>query len=199
MARTSKRKESKNSKTPINQDILTKLGLNQSYVSLALGIAVVLIIGFLALFFLRDKNGLQNVSIRDILTGDRDAQDEQVDNAPKEYIVKDGDNLWMIAENHYKSGYNWIDIAKANNLTDPNLIEAGQKLNIPQNVKVIIPLGQGQALIAGTSYTTVDGDTLWDICVRAYGDGYKWVEVADFNKLPNPDIIPVGTVLSIPR
>ncbi|HBB76102.1 MAG: hypothetical protein A2186_03815 [Candidatus Levybacteria bacterium RIFOXYA1_FULL_41_10] len=199
MARTSKRKESKNSKTPINQDILTKLGLNQSYVSLALGIAVVLIIGFLALFFLRDKNGLQNVSIRDILTGDRDAQDEQVDNAPKEYIVKDGDNLWMIAENHYKSGYNWIDIAKANNLTDPNLIEAGQKLNIPQNVKVIIPLGQGQALIAGTSYTTVDGDTLWDISVRAYGDGYKWVEVADFNKLPNPDIIPVGTVLSIPR
>ena len=199
MARTSKRKESKNSKTPINQDILTKLGLNQSYVSLVLGIAVVLIIGFLALFFLRDKNGLQNVSIRDILTGDRDAQDEQVDNAPKEYIVKDGDNLWMIAENHYKSGYNWIDIAKANNLTDPNLIEAGQKLNIPQNVKVIIPLGQGQALIAGTSYTTVDGDTLWDISVRAYGDGYKWVEVADFNKLPNPDIIPVGTVLSIPR
>ena len=139
------------------------------------------------------------MSIRDILTGDRDAQDEQVDNAPKEYIVKDGDNLWMIAENHYKSGYNWIDIAKANNLTDPNLIEAGQKLNIPQNVKVIIPLGQGQALIAGTSYTTVDGDTLWDISVRAYGDGYKWVEVADFNKLPNPDIIPVGTVLSIPR
>ena len=34
----------------------------------------------------------------------------------KVWIVQKNQSLWMIAEQAYGSGYNWTDIAKANNL-----------------------------------------------------------------------------------
>ncbi|HUV71729.1 MAG TPA: LysM peptidoglycan-binding domain-containing protein [Clostridia bacterium] len=45
----------------------------------------------------------------------------------------------------------------------------------------------------------VKGDTLWDISVRAYQDGYRWVEIAEANNLSNPNIIHPGNALTIPR
>lgn len=53
--------------------------------------------------------------------------------------------------------------------------------------------------ISGDSYTVVKGDNLWNIAVRAYGDGYKWVEIAKLNNLANPDIIHPGNVFKLPR
>lgn len=37
------------------------------------------------------------------------------------------------------------------------------------------------------------------IAVRAYGDGYRWPEIAQANDLEDPDIIHVGDSLTIPR
>jgi nucleoid-associated protein YgaU len=48
------------------------------------------------------------------------------------YKVKEGDNLWQIAIATYADGYRWPDIAKVNNLTDPNFIEVGQELKLPK-------------------------------------------------------------------
>lgn len=56
-----------------------------------------------------------------------------------------------------------------------------------------------QPKITGGSYKVVEGDTLWDISIRAYGDGYRWVELARVNNLVNPDLIFVGTNLRLPR
>ena len=53
--------------------------------------------------------------------------------------------------------------------------------------------------IEGESYTVVRGDNLWSISVRAYGDGYKWSEVAKFNALQTPNYIEVGQVIKLPR
>lgn len=47
------------------------------------------------------------------------------------YIVKAGDSLWHISEEIYESGYNWVDIASANRLPDPDFIDIDQKLIIP--------------------------------------------------------------------
>lgn len=55
------------------------------------------------------------------------------------------------------------------------------------------------AAINGTSYTVVEGDTLWDIACRAYGDCYAWTKIATENKLVNPDLIHPGNVFTLPR
>jgi nucleoid-associated protein YgaU len=57
----------------------------------------------------------------------------------------------------------------------------------------------GVEKITGGSYTVVEGDNLWDIAVRKYGDGYRWVDIAKANNLPNPDLIYPGSKFTLPR
>lgn len=132
----------------------------------------------------------------------------------KTYIVKAGDSLWSIAENAYKSGYNWVDIARANKLSNPDSVEIGQKLTLPKSVQknessepewtglgASVSKSQGaqvDKIITG-QYKVKAGDSLWSISVRAYGDGYKWTDVAKANKLPNPDLILEGSTLNLSR
>lgn len=128
----------------------------------------------------------------------------------KVYIVAAGDNLWMIAQTVYGDGYKWVDIAKANNLADPGDIHVGDKLVTPDaTLKELKDATvhtaddnmstSTQTSIIGSSYTVVAGDTLWSIAVRAYGDGYQWVKIAQANNLADPDVIHKDNVLKIPR
>lgn len=48
------------------------------------------------------------------------------------YTVAKGDNLWNISVKLYGDGYKWPEIAKANNLKDPNLIHPGNTFVIPR-------------------------------------------------------------------
>jgi nucleoid-associated protein YgaU len=141
---------------------------------------------------------------------------KEVTKAPgkDEYIIKTGDTLWSIAEQQYKSGYNWVDIARANNLSNPGVINVGNKLKLPKVVaktttvqapkvsakpvdqKITTPK---ETKISGDSYQVVHGDTLWSIAERAYGDGYKWVDIARANHLVNPSLIHSQNKLKIPR
>lgn len=49
------------------------------------------------------------------------------------YTVKRGDHLWGIAVRAYGDGYQWVKIARANKLANPNLIHAGNVLQIPRD------------------------------------------------------------------
>ena len=132
------------------------------------------------------------------------------------YTVGHGDTLWSIAERKYTSGYNWVDIQRFNNLANPNVLYEGQKLTLPVlspiAVTIAQPTKQKQATstgvnnsqlltnkILGVNYTVVKNDTLWDIAVRAYGDGYAWTKISNANKLVNPSLIHSGNKLIIPR
>lgn len=53
--------------------------------------------------------------------------------------------------------------------------------------------------IPGESYTVVKGDNLWNIAVETYGDGFRWKDIAEANKLENPRVIHSGNVLVLPR
>lgn len=53
--------------------------------------------------------------------------------------------------------------------------------------------------ITGDVYVVQPNDNLWDICVRAYGDGYRWPKVAQDNKLFNPDVIHAGNRIVLNR
>lgn len=52
---------------------------------------------------------------------------------PKTYIVKQGDTLWKIAKSQLGNGNLYGEIAKQNNLKNPNSIYPGQKLKMPHN------------------------------------------------------------------
>ena len=47
------------------------------------------------------------------------------------YIVKPGDNLSKISRHFYGDANQYMKIAKANNLDNPDLIKTGQQLKIP--------------------------------------------------------------------
>ena len=50
------------------------------------------------------------------------------------------------------------------------------------------------------AYVLQDGESLWDVAVKFYGDGYKWIDIAKANNLENnPDNIEPGTKLIIPN
>ena len=49
----------------------------------------------------------------------------------KYHTVIKGDTLWAIAQKYYGNGNKYKDIAKANNISNPDIIHVGQKLLIP--------------------------------------------------------------------
>lgn len=197
----------------------------QSYRSLFFGVATVIIlflIGFgITRLFLGNPNpeisneAVSTQSIEEALRGGGD------------YTVQEGDTLWSIAEDKYGSGFEWYRIADANDISDRWNLVAGTTLIVPEMEKatggeesmegapasspsaaptniiveeepeVMVPVTGGK--ITGNSYTVKEGDFLWDIAVRAYGDGYKWTEIATANNITHPDIIYTGTNLKLPR
>lgn len=123
---------------------------------------------------------------------------------PNTHTVSAGETLWSIAEKYYDSGYNWLDIASENSLSNPGLIEAGQELTIPDvgakppTVEVAESTETTEA-ISGATYTVTGGDSLWNIAIRTYGDGYRWVDIARENNLANPNLIHNGNIFTLPR
>ncbi len=168
-----------------------------SYVSLALGLAVVLVIGMIAYNYFRSRTQLGQAP-----TGKQAKQEQGTISLPTTHTVKDGETLWSIAETYYKSGYNWVDIQKANNLVYPDTISAGQVLTIPNVAPITLPGEVSSASIEAKpekkTYTVVRGDNLWNVAMKLYGSGYKWTEIAKANGLVNPDLIHAGNVLTLP-
>ncbi len=183
----------------VSQNNLSWVKLPESYTSLFLGALVILISVFLVFIFAKNNN-------YDKINTAASTQ-EQVQTSekiqPKVYEIKSGDSLWLIAEKVYGSGYNWVDLAKANNLSHPGLIHSGNKLIIPDVPKITVAKVQqtqnNSPSISGDSYKTQKGDYLWEIAIRAYGDGYKWPEIAQANSIQNPDLIYPDSVLKLPR
>lgn len=142
-------------------------------------------------------------------------QTVQQKNGQRVYTVHPGDDLWHISEKYYNSGYNYMDIARANNLDNPSMLFTGMKLIIPQTQQItpepqtttptvtqVIaqqPIQSGESTIQSSTYTIQKGDNLWSIAVRAYNNGYKWTDIAQANSLTNPDLIHSGNILKIPR
>jgi len=197
--------------------IETEIQSNQSRLNMILGALIVLVIGILVFnYFNRSKPDLgpaQN-------TATQEGQDVSPDNLPGKYTVKDGDTLFTIAEKYYQDGYKFEEIAQANNIADPNNLEAGQVLEIPKleaaapsetpspaetPQATAQPTSQPENMttwgpkINGTTYTVMEGDWLSKIAGRAYGDIFAYKKLAEVNHIPNPDLIEPGMVLVIPR
>lgn len=184
------------------KSFLKDLKKSEQTINTILGALVVIIIGVLIFNYLHSRAG--NNPQTNINVSEEQQGNQLSKNLPQVHQVKTGERLWNIAIEYYGSGYNWVDIAKANNLSNPNVITVDQKLVIPAVAPKTLTTAntttiQSSAQITGNNYTVLKGDNLWKIAVRAYGDGYKWVEIAKTNKLVHPGVIHPGNVLTLPR
>lgn len=203
--------------TKNNFDVKQLLDNSGSYKNLIYGAVTVLILAVIIFLGIRTLSQNQGDINDDAVT-----VEEQDANS---YEVVEGDTLWSISEKVYGTGFNWQMIADANKLIDPNNLEAGTTLNIPQvtptegvaeeseeaieeeaSEPTVAPTAAEEAKESeketpsdATQYTVVKGDSLWKIAEAQYNDGYKWVEIARVNKLVNPDLIHPGNSLVIPR
>jgi len=204
-----KKLKNKTPKKKLQNGIFSKFKLTESYTSLILGAIVVLIAGILFVSFAKINRHTQTSSTTDTpKTWDQIFNDSDTSST---YTVKPGDDLWTISENLYNDGFKWVEIAKLNKLKDPGLIYAGDKLAISttaQEKSVLQKITQTKQAqnsivknnsITGNTYKVVKGDCLWNIAVRAYGDGFRWVEIARANNLTNPNLIHPGNLFKIPR
>lgn len=189
------------------KQLLKTIKLNESLLSMLFGVVTVVLIGVLVFRMYRankaeltlegDKTQLVLEKVGEVeVEVSEDGKKYPVD-LPEKVTVQAGDHLWAIAKRYYGSGYNWVDIAKANELKNPGVLKVGQELKMPK--AAVITLEKVSPSIKGDSYTVVKGDNLWKIAVRAYADGYRFTEIAAANKLKNPNYIEVGQVLKLPR
>jgi murein DD-endopeptidase MepM/ murein hydrolase activator NlpD len=74
---------------------------------------------------------------------------------PAVYQVKSGDTLDAIAQNY---GVTRTDLAKANNITDPNLIKVNQELKIPEAVANNIPTPKAIASVQVNLQTATNSE-----------------------------------------
>lgn len=170
------------------KNLLKSLKLNESTVSMILGILVVATAAILVFnYFKNQKKG-------EISPEGVNGQNENFQQTANHKVVK-GESLWSISEKYYKTGFKWQEIAKVNRVEAPYRIEVDQELKIPE----IEESAPNPEPITGATYVVVKGDSLWNIAVRAYGDGYKWVEISRENKLVNPSLIHSGNTLILPR
>lgn len=93
-----------------------------------------------------------------------------------EHVVASGETLASIAGRY---GTDWRELARANGISNPNLIRAGQRLNVP----------------GGGGVAVRPGDTLSGIAARA---GVSAQALARANGISNPDRIRPGQMLRIP-
>lgn len=117
--------------------------------------------------------------------------DEKNTSDKKEYIVLKGDNLWNISEKYFNDGFRWQEIAKANNIKNPNILIVGQKL--------VIPTIENEIKEVPSEHKVVAGDTLWDIAVLYFNDGYQWQKLYRFNRdrLNSPDKLEIGMMVKL--
>ena len=97
------------------------------------------------------------------------------------YTAVAGDTLAALALRFYGDAeLDWL-IARASGIADPNAVNVGQRLIIPDI----------------TRYTVVAGDTLAALAVRFYGDAAFYPLIATVNRIADPAVIDVAQVLVI--
>jgi len=171
-----------------------KFNWQESYASLVLGAIIVIILGLLVANYFTRRNQQQ------IDIGEQTTQaEQQAQQTPQEYKVAEGDSLSKISEKTYGSQDFWPVLARVNNIANPNIIFVNSTLNLPQKAEV----ESMRSEMTATSYKVQEGDTLFSIAQKVYGDGSKWTVLDKPNgvgRLANGNpLIFAGSTLVIPR
>ncbi len=194
-------KMKKQSKSKQQSELITRINSwlkeNEDWVSLFLGgLTLLFLIGVVG-WWGWHKWGVKRVKKTTPQVQVETTSSSKEENQENVYIVQRGDYLWKIALQKYGDGYKWVEIAKANHLTNPNLLFRGQKLILPHLQKIEEVPSQSEAL-KETTYKVKLGDTLWKICQHQYNNPYLYLKVARYNHLKNPNLIERGQLIKLP-
>jgi nucleoid-associated protein YgaU len=180
----------------------------EEVVSMFLGLVImIVVVGLLFNFIQKRKGSVTIPGISDISISKEDlANQPEEDNLESNYVVVENDTLWKIAETKYNDGFAWKEIAKANNIENPNKLEVGKKLVIPNRENKELAISNENTnsntntTITAGEYKVMKGDSLWKIAVRAYGDGFQWTKIWQENKskLIDPNELEIGMTLIVP-
>ncbi|UMB72503.2 heme-binding protein [Mycobacterium paraterrae] len=99
------------------------------------------------------------------------------------YTVVAGDTLSGISSQFYGDATHVATLAAVNDIANPNLINVGQVLIIPD---------------LSRAYTVAAGDTLSSISTHFYGNAGRVAMLAAVNAIANPNLIHVGQLLIVP-
>jgi len=65
-------------------------------------------------------------------------------------------------------------------------------------VAFLLMVSFNSSAFALSQHTIKQGDILWNMAKTYFGDPTLWPAISDLNSVPNPNSIPIGTVLLIP-
>jgi nucleoid-associated protein YgaU len=112
--------------------------LREKYVSLIIGLFVSYFFASLIYqnFFLKNFKNLKvalpkNINLLKKPTPTPYLSKAKKEKKPKTYVVQEGDSLSSIAEKFYGDLYKWPKLMEANRLSNPDIIEVGMVLVIP--------------------------------------------------------------------
>jgi LysM repeat protein len=131
----------------------------------------------------------------------------------KMYVVQGGDTYMKIAQRHYGTSQVWRELAKYNG-ADDGVVRLGSTIRIPSREMLTgrpaptpatpnpaaqpAPAKPGRTELAAMTYTVKRGETLGEIAQKVLGTSRRWKELAEYNKLDDPDHVEAGTVLRVP-
>ena len=129
-----------------------------------------------------------------------------VDNDILYYTFGPKDTLWALANRFYGDGRYWKPLAVYNGITNPKKIRDGKVIMVPPfaylNMDALNWTFEGEDnnnyQVVERSHTFLDGDTLWALASKYYGNGNYWEALAIYNNITNPRKIKDGTIVYLP-
>ncbi len=109
------------------------------------------------------------------------------------HVVRRGESLWSIAQDHLTDATRWQDVYRVNRRVigaNPDHIVPGMRLGMPGG-------SSGAA-----QYVVRRDDSLWTIAARELGDASRWRELYALNRKAvgsDPSYLLPGTVLRLPH
>lgn len=133
--------------------------------------------------------------------------------------VQPRESMMAIARRYYGDGKLAKQLARFNNIDDPDTVRAGAKLRLPTYEQLTgrsAPTGTPNVPAAPTrtasnettspalrttTYTIKPGETLSQIASKVMGSSKKWEELYSMNVdvIDDPDNVKAGTVLKVPK
>ena len=131
-------------------------------------------------------------------------QEKYID-SQRVHVFRDGDTLWSLATKYYGNGLYWKNIAAYNGIANPKKVANGTFIFLPSKDIIVgytyeEPVQEVEVVEAQERvHYFKNGDTLWNLATKYYGNGKYWKNLAAYNGIDNPKKVANGTAIYLPE